>query len=305
MDFDTLAKIKDQADEESILRRIGSIFPGASADEVLFRYYLSRAIYFKEYSLPTLPASAHRILALSHNINSSLVDYLEVIEVDPGLAKAVFRLANSPAYAAASECTTLAQAVAHIGLQEVERISMSQAMGNRVFHIRHYESLVKSLTKHLIAAAVGSQEIASHQNGPASEAFLAGLFHDTGKLVILNLIADVQRKRKHAVPAGLIESAFDAFHVAVGENACRTWGLPDNLIAAVSQHHVFPIPDDPLTRSVVLGNRIAHLIESEKPSPEPEKDDPFQALLNFGPEEVARLVSKTKGILEEFSTAVS
>jgi HD-like signal output (HDOD) protein len=131
------------------------------------------------------------------------------------------------------------------------------------------------------------------------------LFHDAGKLVILNLIADVQRKRKQVAPEPLIEAAFKIHHVSVGENACRAWGLPEPLISAVSRHHSPILPNDKLGGCVALGNRIAHIIESGNTSISLEKDDPFCTVLDLDSEELGVLLTETKQRLEAYSAALA
>ncbi len=294
LDFETVSELREHTDEKIILEKISTLFPGAEPEEALFRYYLSRAVLYKEYTLPALPASVHKILVLSRRFHATLSDYTKVVESDPGLAKGVFRLANSAAFATASEMHTLPQAVAHVGVKEVEKIAMAQALGNRMFQVRQYEPLVRDLTRHSVATAIGAEQMARYCQVDPKDAFLAGLFHDCGKLVLLGLIADVQKRRKHAVPDGLIDSAFRAFHLSIGENACQSWHFPDEVTASVALHHK-PIPTgDTLADSVGLGNVLAHLAETKEAEFVLAPEDPFKVRLQMTPDQLAGVVGEVR-----------
>ncbi len=271
-----IARLQDTKDEDALLRAVGRHAPGASREEVLFRYQLSRSIYFGEHKLPPLPQSAARIMELSRSPMTGVSDYARVVETDPALAKSVLSLANSSYFGASLKCTSLSQAMVRIGVREVERIALTQGFFQaRVFRVYGQDDLVRDLGTHGLAAALAARAVAKRCDGPAEDAFLAGLFHDVGKLVVLGVIASVQRKLKHRAPQPLIMAAFDAFHVAIGENACRAWEIPAIIVSAVGHHHdAETASKDPLETAVYLGNAIATSLASKGHPTPVSPDDP-------------------------------
>jgi len=300
MDRDALASIQETGTEEQLLRQIRDLLPQTPEDELLFRYYLSKQVHFGDYPLPPLPASSSRILELSRHPDIHLSDYTNVVEADPGLVKTVLQMANSAYYAAAVECTSLPQAIIRIGLKGVEKIALAQAISNRVFRVRGHESLLRSLVRHSIASGIGAQHAAYALGTSQADSFIMGLFHDCGKLVLLSLIADVQRKLKQTATLRLIGQAFDAFHIPVGTNACRKWALSDNVIKATANHHTMNSDSDIVQWCVGLGDHLAYLAGAGDPFVTLVHDTQLLAASGIKETEWNKMTEKVKTELEEF-----
>ncbi len=301
-DRQEIASLREGVDEAELARVIGRTAVGAGPEEVLFRYHLSRAIYFGEHDLPPLPQSAARVLELSRSPMAGVADYAKVVEADPGMVRSVLWLANSSFYTSMAKCTSLAQAMVRIGIREVERIALMQAFQAKVFKVYGHDELVTSLGAHGLSTALSSQAIARQTGAPPADAFLGGLFHDVGKLVVLGIVAQVQRKLKRRAPTPLITSAFEAFHEAIGESACRHWQMPEAIVHAVAHHHNAPVAaEDPLDRAVYLGNLLAHGLESKDPSTEfCDPEDPALLSAQLAPRDLAALREQTALELKEY-----
>src|SRR6185295_4034110 len=72
-------------DEDELVRRIAQRVPGASREEALFRYELSRSVGLQDLELPLLPATATQVLRLARDANASVRDYVGVVQSDPSL----------------------------------------------------------------------------------------------------------------------------------------------------------------------------------------------------------------------------
>ena len=77
---------------------------------------------------------------------------------------------------------------------ELEKIAMVHTLSSKLFRVRGHEALVDEIVQHGIDVSFATQALASRLNAPSTQAFLAGLFHDVGKLVLLQTIARVQQK---------------------------------------------------------------------------------------------------------------
>lgn len=301
---DDVAALENRDDPDAIARLIRRADPAVGRDEVLFRYHLARAVWLGEYDLPPLPHSAARVLDLSRSPRASVADYARVVESDPGMVKSVFWLANSSFYASLVQCSSLAQAMVRIGVREVERLAMLQAFQSRVFRVYGQDELVRDIGQHVLATGLAAQAIAQHAGGAqAGDAFLAGLFHDVGKLVVLGVVAQEQRRLKRRAPQRVITSAFDAFHVFVGETACREWGLPEPVVAAVGSHHdPEAAAADPLDRAVYLGNPVARAATSRNRDERPavRADDPVLAAAGLGPGDLSEICEQVRATLRTY-----
>jgi HD-like signal output (HDOD) protein len=260
---DEIADLGSIQDENELARRIARLDPTAGREETLFRYHLSRTVYFQDFELPVLPATATEVLRLGRDASATVRDYVGILQSDPSLVSAIVRVANSSFYAAVHKCASLDQAIVRIGLTEVQRVTSVHVFRSRMFRVSGHDALVGSLVQHGIDASIAAQWVLRRIGASRAEAFLAGLFHDVGKLFLLQTIARVQRTLAWTAPPELVRSAFDAFHPAVGELACSRWGLPETVCQAVRWHHdPQRAAEEPIRRAAYLGNRIVHAIES-------------------------------------------
>jgi HD-like signal output (HDOD) protein len=105
---------------------------------------------------------------------------------------------------------------------------------------------LEPLWNHSLMTAGFAKSVAGAKTGGAlhsENAFVAGMLHDTGKLV---LAANFSAEYAEVVAAisenegGLIaaeEAAFGANHAEVGGHLLGLWGLPGQLVDAVTWHH--------------------------------------------------------------------
>ncbi len=254
-----VAALKDVHDERQISQVISRRVPNATREETLFRYYLSRAVYLGEFELPLLPRSATQVLGLSRDPDSEISDYVRVIESDPALVHGIISTANSSFFASLSGTASLDQAIVRIGLRQVEQITMVHALRSKVFRVAGYDAMIQGLIEHGFHAALGAQIAAPKVLALPADAFLGGLFHDVGKLVLLKIVGEVQKKLSWQAPAELVSSCFEAYHTTFGEVVCRHWEFPEQICEAVRNHHEgVKAAGQPLDRAIYLGNVLAH-----------------------------------------------
>jgi HD-like signal output (HDOD) protein len=219
-------------------------------------------VFVGEFELPVLPRTATEIIELGRRPRAEISDYARVVESDPSVVKAVIDVANSSFFSSLSDVSGLDQAIVRIGLRQLERIVLTHAMRSRVFRVRGYEQTLQRLVAHSLAAGIGAQAAAATSSAPSGDAFLGGLFHDLGKFVLVRIVGDVQKKLHWTAPPRLLDDAFGAFHVQIGESICRHWEFPEMICDAVGAHEC---PGEAsrgteLHRAVYLGNRLAHVV---------------------------------------------
>ncbi|GAB4223561.1 MAG: hypothetical protein Kow0062_23980 [Acidobacteriota bacterium] len=302
---DEIADLSRLDDSRDLARRVGMMMPGASREEVLFRYHLSRAVFLEEFELPVLPQSASRLMALTRDPKAKIGDYVRVIEPDPSLVRAIVDVANSSFFSALQDVSSVDRAIVRIGLLEVERIALIHTLRTRLFRIAGFEAMLDALVRHNVEAAAAAHALATTCRASAADAFLAGLFHDVGKLVVLTIVGDVQRKLSWSAPEPLVHSAFAAFHVPVGDLACRHWKFPAEICAAVRTHHdAARATETPLGRAVYLGNVIAHELEAEDDgTAERVLADPVAEGLGLDARRLEELLASVRSATEPYALA--
>jgi putative nucleotidyltransferase with HDIG domain len=232
--------------------------------------------------LPTLPIIAQRILTLTDDDETGTEALAKIIASDQALTVRILSLANSAYYGHRAQIATLWQAIVVIGWTMLKQVSLSVLIckalgpgGNRAPFWRH--SLMAANAAASTATRAGAQN--------AEAAYVAGLLHDVGK-VILDVSLPVEygevRKRVAADNCSFVEaeqSVFQTNHVEVGAWMAERWQLPPELVSAIAMHHTPELQAGPhaaFIASVYASNALVEAANQigEKPEQTPVIDLP-------------------------------
>ncbi len=215
--------------------------------------------------LPPFPTAVQKLLAVMRDENSSAVDVNKVISSDQALAGKILKLVNSSYYGMSGEVSTVTRAVVVLGFSGVRNVAMGFGMVSAMKKLGG--TSMTSFWDHAIAAGAGAQAIAE-QMGPQhdpEEAFIAGLMHDIGHVVLASAAPDEWRAAQDAASAGgdvilLEKDGLGMSHASVGQRLMEFWQLPEELQEASRWHHnVQKIcgREQPLATLVALGDVLA------------------------------------------------
>lgn len=108
----------------------------------------------------------------------------------------------------------------------------------------------------------------------APQAYLIGLLHDLGKPILAAAggkdLKEVIERRGESTTCGAEREVFGADHAEVGAWVCSRWGLAEDLVSAIEEHHSIQL--SPLSQVLRLANLIAHIDD------DPDLMVPIQAL---------------------------
>jgi len=193
-----------------------------------------------------LPVFNPVALELQRMVNDNSVPMARIeatLQRDPALAAQVLRMANTSMYSGLSAITTLSQALTRVGAQQVLRLVMAAAQ------LSLYQSRVPLFRNHLAgmwqtayASAIGAAWLA-HKSGhgeQAEQAFLAGLLHDVGKLVILRAIEQLTLEKglDRPLPDSVASEMIEALHCQFGYELMQRWNLPEDYCVIGRDHHL-------------------------------------------------------------------
>lgn len=192
--------------------------------------------------LSSLPQTLTKVLEVVRRDDSTAQDLADVIIVDPALTVKLLRIVNSPYYGASRKINTVTQAVMTMGYRALAALALSTSVYDltgkwattldRVKFWRH--SLEVAVASRKIAEAIGYQ--------PAEEAFIAGLLHDLGLLILESSFREKFSRIWTQYEAGediwsLEEDALGTNHARVGQFLLDQWNLPPAICRAVGMHH--------------------------------------------------------------------
>lgn len=202
----------------------------------------------KRFDVPPCPAIVNELRAELGRENANAGTIAQLISRDVGLAGAVMRVVNSPAFRGNREVGSIADALKILGFGRVfdlvvgQLLKKSLAADNGVRLERYWDSAV--CTADLCAA------LANRLPGTKREtAYCFGLFHDCGIPLMMRRFPDYRQTLQAAnKESGLAllaveESRHGTNHAVVGYLLARTWGLSETLCEAIRAHHNYSVID--------------------------------------------------------------
>jgi HD-like signal output (HDOD) protein len=211
-------------------------------------------------AIPVLPTLATRVIEMASDPDISAVKLANLIAKDQVLASRLLGLANSAFCAPLQEVTTIPDAVIRVGTNGVRNMVFTVCFSSRMYDPAIYGDQGRGLIDHGIGTAYLARIVAEQADEAEDEAFLYGLLHDIGKLLILKLAYDHKRRTGSPVPPEEMEAAMSAQHAGFGAFTLRRWGLPTSLDQPVRFHHDYQAAGDDARRALVvyLADRLSH-----------------------------------------------
>lgn len=142
--------------------------------------------------LPPIPGVFAELIQLLHDQNTDMRALSRVIGRDPAMSINVLRIANSAFYGLPNKVKTIEHAVTMLGLKEITGVCMACEAG-RLFKPRSGEKHLDlhAFWLHSVATAVFSHMFSSQFHvEPQGQAYLAGLLHDIGQLILDRFLHD-------------------------------------------------------------------------------------------------------------------
>lgn len=216
--------------------------------------------------LPPMPMVATKVIQLVESGRANAEEIARAISSDPAVSARVLKISNSAFYGRQRKIQTLSDAVIILGHNTLKGLVVAASLKEICKPSGLTENM---LWEHSFGAGVAARIIAAHSRCVgADEAFLAGLFHDIGK-IIMNLREKdkfqllIERCYNEMLPFEEIEqTVFPYTHADLGGYVLEKWNLPKALITAVMQHHtfVFSDRDDNYHRNLTAVTSLANLL---------------------------------------------
>lgn len=200
--------------------------------------------------LPALPAIAADLVSSMDDDELDLAELVAKIECDQALASKTVRVANSPFFGMMGKVGSVRQAATVIGLRTIRSLALASAMSS-LRPQRETRSIdLHEYWLHAFQTALAAREIARAVRFGHEQAFLAGLIHDLGKLVMAVLFPHVitqlyaTRVEKQLSWSDAEQALGLPSHGAVGAALASHWHFPEALCKAIDEHHPpFPTAD--------------------------------------------------------------
>lgn len=196
-------------------------------------------------SLRPMPANISRILKEIENPEITIEILVGLISLDQALAALVLQMSNSASLGYARQCSTLYEAIMHLGLNRLKSILLtSNATGMMNRSLTGYRFGAGELWHHSLVTGVASEWLAQALRYPnPEEAYVSGLLHDIGKLlldqfVVSNYKTIVEFVQVYKLQLWQVEEKLIGIdHARVGGMIAERWNFPVVLVDAIHYHH--------------------------------------------------------------------
>ncbi len=232
--------------------------------EILEKTYLM----LKGVDLPTVPDIVQKANAELIKPDPNIHELSKLISKDPVLSGQILKIVNSPYYGLRAKIDSVQKAVMLLGQKNLKNVLTSA--GLRQAMSTNDESRKTFWDRSAATAACASGIASLVQDIKPEEAYLTGLFLDTGVLVLLDKTPAYKRvaENQPTYPHSVIvfeENKFETNHTLVGYILAMTWKIPEESALSILHHHTenFDDIDNPKVRALIAIMQASYSMVSE------------------------------------------
>jgi putative nucleotidyltransferase with HDIG domain len=197
--------------------------------------------------LPTLPSVYFKVNKLLQNKQASIENVARIIEIDPAMTSSILRLINSAFYGLRPGSISISHAVMILGFNAVKNAVITVSILDTLKLKGQFQNFeIAEFWRHAVSVAVLSRQLAEKSRlAEPDDAFVMGLLHDIGKIIMVNhftedfgKILQIMQETKCSFADAETEVA-SIDHVQIGAYLARKWQLPEHIIQAIACHHYY------------------------------------------------------------------
>lgn len=291
----------------------------------ILRSALRQAAYQRKYSpefqqlinsiplLPALPETYSNVHACIADDEIDIEKMAGAISQDVALSSLLLHWGNSALFGQRFLVDSIKKAIIVLGTDIVESLVLSESVNRAVSvsKVRGFD--IHHLKKHSIATATCSRLLIktaySSNVGMQDRAFIAGLLHDMGKLLLAVYLPEqfqqaINLASEQRIPLEEAEqSTYGTDHAEIGAALAEWWSLPPFLMNAIRfHHHPHRAPTEP---EVVAATYVANILSCRfslgfhSDIPEREIDQTYRDRFYLNEETVELLRAKTLKTISE------
>jgi putative nucleotidyltransferase with HDIG domain len=200
---------------------------------------ISRRMKRGDLQLPPAPKIAMKVRQLI-TCNTEIEGLVDLLKQDLSIATKLISVSNSAFYRGVTKNTGLSQAVRRLGIDRTVEVVMSICCrGYFVTNHPAYKKLVEDLWWHSLACAHAIEMVIHRREQSVDEdLFSLGLLHDIGKLILIQVAADLERPKKSTTDIHFeeLKLMMTAHHKRFGAAILKRWGYDDDFVALIRSH---------------------------------------------------------------------
>jgi putative nucleotidyltransferase with HDIG domain len=193
--------------------------------------------------LPSLPAIVLDLIGSFEREDLDTAVLAEKMSRDQALAAKLLRLANSSFYGLPAKVRTVREAIVVLGFDSARALAVASSVIETFSGGACRRIDVAGFWRHSIAAALCAKNLARHAGLDQDAAFIAGLLHDIGRLVLASSFPDEYAQavaycgRMDTTMSEAELHVLGVDHQRAGQMLAEAWHFPPAIQRAIGQHH--------------------------------------------------------------------
>jgi putative nucleotidyltransferase with HDIG domain len=194
-------------------------------------------------NIPTLPTVVAEVTEAIRDPRVDASHVGQIISRDQALSAKTLRLVNSAFYGFPRKITNITRAIIVMGFNKVRNLALTASV-LEAFKSRDRDFDYAGLWKHSLGTAIAAEALARMvKSGETEDAFVSGLLHDIGKLVMALYAKEAfSRIRNHVAKNDVLMlnaemELYEIDHGLVGAWLADEWKFPPKLTRAIRLHH--------------------------------------------------------------------
>lgn len=242
-------------------------------------------------NLPPFPKIAMKALDILSKPDYDIKELADVINLDQGITANVLRVCNSPYYSFVRQISSVVQAIAYLGADQVKEIIVASGL-KKVFLKRNLSSsqIRFQLWQHSVRSAIMSQVITRKlKPKPDFTIYTSALLHDIGRLLLdeyNSKVVEVLFEFVRATGKDILEVeqvVLGISHSELGAMLAQEWLFPETIVEAIRYHHDPLASSNPEITSVVnLSNILAYYTDPSLPQSQQNKENLDESAKRLG-----------------------
>jgi HD-like signal output (HDOD) protein/DNA-binding NarL/FixJ family response regulator len=299
--------------ETAVTSRESSSGKGGSKNMDIVKEIVSR---FKqgEINLPSLP----KINMKFQELIDRGADYRQISELlkqDLAIASKLIMVSNSPFYRGIEINKTMEQAVSRLGIGITQQYV--NVISNRALYTvsqKKYLPMIERLWQHSLACAHACQVITrlpEQKTEFDNDPFIMGLLHDIGKLILIQVISELEAKGKFGpeIPVQEVVNIAETYHSQFGSALLKRWQFSNGCVGAALYHDNLR-DAGPISKELLIFHFANLLVKglgfvfTEGSVPDIETSESAQ-FLKIDPETISSIKQDTSTYMDEVGKILS
>ncbi|HEY5957781.1 MAG TPA: response regulator, partial [Polyangiaceae bacterium] len=192
--------------------------------------------------LPTSPHVYNQLVAALTKEDTSVESVAKILHGDMAMCAKILQMVNSAFFRLSRKIVKIEEAVGYLGFNTIKHVVLAVEVFQNSTRRTNPPLGLQVLQQHALAVANLSASFFKEKQ-QMDDAFVAGLLHDIGKLVMLTELPETVEKvffeiRTSNSPVHVAEmKVLGVTHAEMGAYLLGLWGLPYPVVEAVANHH--------------------------------------------------------------------